>query len=206
MAIVIQHPLIQQKLAFLRDQSTRPREFRTLLSETTALMLFEITKDLKTREIEVETPLEKMTARVLAEEVVLIPILRAGLGMLDGALSMIPNARVGHIGLYRNEQTLEPVSYYMKFPDALSSSLTIVLDPMLATGGSSSAALSMIKKYKPRSLRYLCLVAAPEGIARLARDHADVEVYAAGIDRQLNENGYIVPGLGDAGDRLYGTH
>ncbi len=205
MVTVIDHPLIRQKLTYLRDKQTRPHEFRTLLSETTALMMYEITRDLPTVKVEIETPLEKTWSHVLADQVVLLPILRAGLGMLDGALSMIPNARVGHVGLYRNEKTLEPVQYYVKFPTELTNGLGFVLDPMLATGGSSSTALALIKQRKPKALRYLCLVSAPEGIRKVEADHPDVPIYTASIDRELNDIGYILPGLGDAGDRLYGT-
>jgi len=205
MVTVIDHPLIQQKLTYLRDKQTRPHEFRALLSETTALMMYEVTRDIQTVKIEVETPMEKTWSQVLADQVVLIPILRAGLGMLDGALSMIPNARVGHVGLYRNEETLEPVQYYLKFPPEINNGLTIVLDPMLATGGSSSSALDLIKHRRPKLLRYLCLVSAPEGIQKVEADHPDVPIYTACIDRELNQIGYILPGLGDAGDRLYGT-
>ncbi len=205
MVTVIDHPLIRQKLTYLRDKHTRPHEFRALLSETTALMMYEITRDAQTVKVEIETPMEKTWSPVLAEQVVLIPILRAGLGMLDGALSMVPNAKVGHVGLYRNEETLEPVEYYLKLPSKLDSGLTIVLDPMLATGGSSSAAITLVKRRKVKTLKYLCLVAAPEGIQKVETDHPDVPIYAACIDRELNEIGYILPGLGDAGDRLYGT-
>lgn len=189
----------------MRDKNTGSREFRKLLSEITALMVYEITKDLDTRLIDVETPLEKMNSPVLADAVVLVPVLRAGLGMLDGALDLIPNARVGHIGLFRDENTLQPVEYYAKFPANLSEAMVIVLDPMLATGGSSSAAIAMIKKRGASKIRCLSLVSAPEGILRMATDHPDVMIYTASIDRALNDKGYIVPGLGDAGDRLYGT-
>lgn len=202
---VIQHPLVQQKLTYLRDRTTKHREFRKLLSEVTALMLFEITEDLSTKEIEIETPIEKTHSRVLADQVVLVPVLRAGLGMLDGALDLIPNARVGHIGLYRNEETLEPVEYYAKFPHSMPDSIVILLDPMLATGGSSTAAASLLKKRGVKTLKCLSLVSAPEGVQRMLTDHPDVLIFTAGLDRQLNEQGYIVPGLGDAGDRLYGT-
>jgi uracil phosphoribosyltransferase len=201
----ITHPLVQQKLTYLRDKNTSHREFRKLLSEVTALMLFEITEDLETIEVQVETPIERTTSKVLASQVVLVPILRAGLGMLDGALDLIPNARVGHIGLYRNETTLEPVEYYAKFPPVLEKAWVIILDPMLATGGSSTAAIDLLKRHKARSIKWLSLVAAPEGIARMTAQHPEVPIYTACIDRQLNERGYIVPGLGDAGDRLYGT-
>jgi uracil phosphoribosyltransferase len=201
---VITHPLVQQKLTYLRDKNTSSREFRKLLSEITALMLFEITDDLRTKEIEVETPLEKTTSKVLMDKVVLVPVLRAGLGMLDGALDLIPNARVGHIGLYRDEKTLQPVEYYAKFPP-MNDATVIMLDPMLATGGSSSSAVALLKKRGARQLKCLSLVSAPEGLRKMQEDHPDVPVYTAGIDRELNAQGYIMPGLGDAGDRLYGT-
>ncbi len=202
---IISHPLVQQKLTYLRDKNTSTREFRKLLSEITALMLFEITEDLVTRDIVVETPLEKTSSKVLKDHVVLVPVLRAGLGMLDGALDLIPNAKVGHIGLYRDEKTLQPVEYYAKFPPVMPEAIVIMLDPMLATGGSSSAAISLLKKKNAKKLKCLSLVSAPEGIRRMQTDHPDVMIYTAGVDRQLNEHGYIVPGLGDAGDRLYGT-
>lgn len=202
---VIPHPLVQQKLTYLRDKSTKHREFRKLLSEITALMLFEITSDLKTKTIEIETPIEKTASQILADQVVLVPVLRAGLGMLDGALDLIPNARVGHIGLYRNEDTLEPVEYYAKFPDSLPNSMVILLDPMLATGGSSSAAVTLLKGRGVKELKCLSLVSAPEGVRKMLMDHPDVVIFTAGLDRGLNDHGYIVPGLGDAGDRLYGT-
>lgn len=202
---IIRHPLVQQKLTYLRDRQTSNREFRKLLSEITALMLFEITSDLKTKTVSVDTPLEKTEAQVLADQVVLVPVLRAGLGMLDGALDLIPTAKVGHIGLYRDEKTLEPVEYYAKFPPTIKDAIAIMLDPMLATGGSSSAALTLLKKKGARRLKCLSLVSAPEGVQRMGKDHPDVMIYTAGLDRQLNDHGYIVPGLGDAGDRLYGT-
>lgn len=202
---VITHPLVQQKLTYLRDKNTSTREFRKLLSEITALMLFEITEDLLTKDVEVETPLEKTTSKVLKDYVVLVPVLRAGLGMLDGALDLIPNAKVGHIGLYRDEKTLQPVEYYAKFPPVMPEAIVIMLDPMLATGGSSSAAITLLKKRNAKKLKCLSLVSAPEGIKKMQEDHPDVMIYTAGVDRKLNEHGYIVPGLGDAGDRLYGT-
>jgi len=202
---VIEHPLVQQKLTYLRDKNTSSREFRKLLSEITELMLFEITADLPTTTMEIETPLEKTSSRILAIQVVLVPVLRAGLGMLDGALELIPNAKVGHLGLYRDEKTLQPVEYYAKFPSTLSEAMVILLDPMLATGGSSSAALSILKKKGAKEIKCLSLVSAPEGVKKMSNDHPDVLIYTASVDRQLNERGYIVPGLGDAGDRLFGT-
>ena len=202
---VIQHPLVQQKLTYLRDKNTSSREFRQLLSEITELMLFEITADLPTTTMEIETPLEKTSSTILATQVVLVPVLRAGLGMLEGALELIPNAKVGHLGLYRDEKTLEPVEYYAKFPSTLKEAIVILLDPMLATGGSSSAALSILKKKGARQIKCLSLVSAPEGLKKMYEDHPDVLIYTASVDRQLNDRGYIVPGLGDAGDRLFGT-
>ena len=201
----IRHPLVQQKLTYLRDKRTVSREFRKLLSEITALMVYEITKDLTTSPVSIETPLENMESPVLSDSVVLIPVLRAGLGMLDGALDLLPTARVGHIGLFRDESTLQPVEYYAKFPSDLSDAVIIVLDPMLATGGSSSAAIGLIKRKGGSRIRCLSLVSAPAGLERMFVDHPDVMIYTASVDRALNDKGYIVPGLGDAGDRLYGT-
>ena len=202
---LISHPLVQDKLAQLRDAGTNPREFRLLMNEVTALMTYEITSDLAVKAIEVVTPLEKTSGVGVDTQVVLVPVLRAGLGMLDGALNLIPSARVGYIGLYRNEQTLEPVEYYSKFPADLEKSVVILLDPMLATGGSTSAAVRMLKANGAQQIKVLCLVSSPEGVSRMDKDHSDIPVYTASLDRQLNQKGYILPGLGDAGDRLYGT-
>lgn len=202
---VVNHPLIQQKLTYCRKKSTKNREFRLLLNEIAALMVYELTSDYPTCSVEVETPLKKMNGVELATDITLVPILRAGLGMTDGVIRLIPQAAVGHIGLYRNEETLEPVTYYNKLPPHVADSDVIVIDPMLATGGSVTAAVSVIKQTGARRIKMLCLVAAPEGMKRMLQDHPDVMVYTAAVDECLNDRGYIVPGLGDAGDRLFGT-
>ena len=204
--MVVAHPLIQHKLAILRDQSTPTKVFKELVDEIAMLMAFEATRDLRTEPIEIQTPLERTTAQRLAgPEPVLVPILRAGLGMVDGIRALIPSARVGHIGLYRDHDTLEPVEYYFKVPPDLGERDVLVLDPMLATGGSAADAITQLKKAGARRVRFLCLVAAPAGVERLQQSHPDVPIYAAALDRQLNDIGYILPGLGDAGDRLFGT-
>lgn len=203
---VVDHPLIRHKLSLLRRRSTAMRDFKRLAGEIATLMVFDATRDLATEPVEIETPLETMTAhRIRGKKLVLVPVLRAGLGMVDGIHSVIPGARVGHVGLYRNEETLEPVEYYCKIPPAAEERDFFLLDPMLATGGSASAAIDLLKSRGARSIKLMCLVAAPEGVQRLQKDHPDVKVFAAALDRQLNESGYIVPGLGDAGDRLFGT-
>lgn len=202
---VITHPLIQQKLTLARDIRTERHGFRGLLSEIAALMAFELTRDYPVRPVEVETPLSRAPGAVLQAEITLVPILRAGLGMADGILSLIPQARLGHLGIYRDETSLRPVVYYNKLPRTVGQTEVIVIDPMLATGGSCTAAIAALKRAGARHIKLLCLVAAPEGIQRLVHDHPDVTVYTAAVDHQLNENGYIVPGLGDAGDRLFGT-
>jgi uracil phosphoribosyltransferase len=202
----VTHPLIQHKLSYLRDSATPTVHFRKLVNELTLLLTYEATKDFPTEPVEIDTPLERMTAqRISGKKVAVCPVLRAGVGMLEGTLSLISSARVGFIGLYRDEETLEPVEYYVKLPDDLSERDAIVLDPMLATGNSSSAAVSAVKTAGARSVTLVCLVAAPEGIERVHAEHPDVHIVCASIDRGLNERGYIVPGLGDAGDRLYGT-
>jgi uracil phosphoribosyltransferase len=202
----VTHPLVQHKLGLLRDTSTDTHRFRQLVNELTLLLTYEATKDLATEGTAIETPLEPMTAqRISGKKVAVCPILRAGMGMLDGVLSLIPVARVGFIGLYRNEETLQPVEYYVKLPDDLAERDVILLDPMLATGNSTAAAVKIVKDAGASSVRLIALIAAPVGIARIHRDYPDVHVVVAGIDRELNEKGYIVPGLGDAGDRLYGT-
>jgi uracil phosphoribosyltransferase len=202
----VTHPLVQHKLGLLRDVATDTQMFRQLVNELTLLLTYEATKDLATEEVEIATPLEGMNAqRISGKKVAVCPILRAGMGMLDGVLSLIPVARVGFIGLYRNEETLQPVEYYVKLPDDLPERDVILLDPMLATGNSTAAAVQLVKEAGATSVRLIALIAAPVGIARIHRDHPDVHVVVAGIDRELNEKGYIVPGLGDAGDRLYGT-
>ena len=204
--IIFDHPLIQHKLSIMRDKSTGTKEFRELLSEISMLMVFEVTRDLETKEIEVETPICKCKSRVLAgKKLGIVPILRAGLGMVDGVTKLIPAARVGHIGLYRDPQTLEPVEYYCKLPADSENRELLILDPMLATGGSASAAIRFIKERGCNHMRLVNLIAAPEGIKRIQQDHPDVDIYVAALDDRLNEHGYIVPGLGDAGDRLFGT-
>ncbi|MBL8986792.1 MAG: uracil phosphoribosyltransferase [Gemmatimonadetes bacterium] len=203
---VLDHPLIQHKLAILRDRETATKNFRQLVGEIAMLMTYEVTRDLATEPVTIETPLERMTAnRVAGKKLVLVPILRAGLGMVDGILQLVPSARVGHIGLYRDHETLEPVSYYFKVPEASDARDVYVLDPMLATGGSAVAAVAKLKAVGATRIRFLCLVAAPEGVRGFAAAHPDVPIYAAALDRQLNDRGYILPGLGDAGDRIFGT-
>jgi len=202
---VVTHPLVQHKLAYLRDRETPTVHFRKLANEVTLLLTYEATKDFPTEEAEVETPLERTTVqRIAGKKVAVCPVLRAGLGMLDGVLSLVSSARVGFIGLYRDEETLHPVEYYVKLPE-LDERDAIVLDPMLATGRSSAAAVAAVKAAGARSVTLVCLVAAPEGIEHFQGEHPDVRVVTAAVDRGLDERGYIVPGLGDAGDRLYGT-
>ena len=203
--ILIRHPVIQTKLTELRDYSTDHEKFRALLDEIASLMVYVVTRDWPTKTRPVQTPLERTTGQVLARQVILVPILRAGLGMAGGVLRLLPNARLGHLGLYRDEKTLEPVAYYQKLPKDLSSAEILLIDPMLATGGSATAAVTYLKRSGASSMRFVCLVASPEGIEAMHREHPDVPVYCAAIDRQLDENGYIRPGLGDAGDRLFGT-
>jgi len=203
---VLDHPLIQHKLSHLRDVDTPTKRFKELVDEIAMLMAFEATRGLETEAVTVETPLEEMEARrIRGKKLVLVPILRAGLGMVEGVLRLIPSARVGHVGLYRDEESLEPVEYYFKIPDNPENRDFLVLDPMLATGGSASAAISFLKDRGAESIRFLCVVAAPEGVERLVADHPDVSIFAAALDRELNDHGYILPGLGDAGDRLFGT-
>ena len=203
---LIQHPLVRHKLTLLRDKRTATRDFKALVNEIAMLMAYEATKDLPLETVEVETPLEATTGvQVAGKKLALVPILRAGLGMVDGIIQLIPSARVGHIGLYRDHVTLEPVHYYFKIPGAEQDRLFFVLDPMLATGGSAVHAVSALKKVGARQIRLLCLVAAPEGVRRMLEAHPEVPVYAAALDRELNAQGYILPGLGDAGDRLFGT-
>src|SRR5215218_4805838 len=203
--IVIDHPVVQTKLTELRDYTTEHRKFRTLLDEIAGLMVYEVTRDWPTTAKPVQTPLERTTGRVLARPVTLVPILRAGLGMADGVLKMLPDARLGHLGVRRDEQTLQPIAYYQKLPPDIASTEVLLIDPMLATGGSGSAAVSFLKNAGVTSMKFVCLVAAPEGIQALHAHHPEVPIYAASIDRQLNEKGYILPGLGDAGDRIFGT-
>ena len=203
---VLDHPLIQHKLSILRDRDTSKKTFRALVDEISMLMGYEVTKDLKLEDVSVDTPLENMTARrVSGKKLTLVPILRAGLGMVEGILRLMPSVRVGHIGLYREHDTLQPVDYYFKIPGDSEARDFIVLDPMLATGGSAVAAVASLKKNGATRVRMVCLVAAPEGVQTMLDAHPDVQIYTAALDRQLNEHGYIVPGLGDAGDRLFGT-
>lgn len=203
---VFDHPLIQHKLSIMRKTETGPKEFRELLEEISMLMVYEVTRDLPTEEVEIETPICKTSAKMLAgKKLGIVPILRAGLGMVDGIMNMIPACRIGHIGLYRDPETLEPVEYYCKLPHDAQERELLLLDPMLATGGSASDAITLIKKRGCNHIRLVNLIAAPEGIARVQKDHPDVDIYVAGLDSHLNDHGYIVPGLGDAGDRLFGT-
>jgi uracil phosphoribosyltransferase len=202
----VTHPLVQHKLSYLRDRETPTVHFRKLVNELTLLLTYEATKDFPTETVEIATPLERMEAeRISGKKVAVCPVLRAGLGMLEGVLSLISSARVGFIGLYRDEETLQPVEYYLKLPEDLAERDAIVLDPMLATGNSSAAAVAAVKEAGARSVTLVCLVAAPQGIERVHEEHPDVHVVCAAVDRGLNDRGFIVPGLGDAGDRLYGT-
>jgi len=203
---IIDHPLIQHKLTLIRNKSTGSKEFRELVEELSLLMGYEVTRDLPLEEVEIETPIGPTTAKVISgKKLAIVPILRAGLGMVDGMLKLIPAAKVGHIGLYRDPETLEPVEYYCKLPVDVEERELIVVDPMLATGGSASAAITFLKKRDVRNIKLVCLVAAPEGVERIQKDHPDVDIFIAALDKCLNEHGYIVPGLGDAGDRLFGT-
>jgi len=205
MLTVVEHPLIQHKLTLIRKKETGTKDFRENLDEIAGLMAYEITRDLPTREIEIETPLQNCTTRELARDIVLVPVLRAGLGMVDGITNLIPTAKVGHVGLYRDHDTLEPMNYYAKFPVNINEAVVMVLDPMLATGGSASSAIDTLKKEGARFIKLVCVVGTPEGVLRIETDHSDVDIYLASLDKGLNELGYIVPGLGDAGDRLFGT-
>ena len=204
--MIVDHPLIQHKISLLRNKATGTKEFRDLVNEIAMLLCYEATRDLPTEEVEIETPVSVARTKVLAgRKLALVPILRAGMGMLDGMLTLIPAAKVGFIGLYRDERTLQPVEYFCKLPSDIEERDVLVLDPMLATGGSASDAISQIKKHGARHIQFICLIAAPEGIEALHTAHPDVDIYIASKDERLNENGYIVPGLGDAGDRIYGT-
>ena len=204
--VVLDHPLIQHKLTVLRDRRTSKKKFKELVDEIAMLMAFEVTKELPLEEVEIDTPLERSRQwRLKGKKMTVVPILRAGLGMVDGVVRLMPSARVGHIGLYRDHDTLQPVDYYFKIPAGAEEREFVVVDPMLATGGSASAAVTFLKQRGARAVRFMCLVAAPEGVRRMLEDHPDVPVYTAALDRELDENGYIRPGLGDAGDRLFGT-
>ena len=203
---ILNHPLLQHKLTILRDENTGVKEFREIISEIATLECYEATRDLPLEDIEVKTPVDTGVFKTLCgKKLAIVPILRAGLGMVDGILTLIPSAKVGHIGLYRDPQTLEPVEYYCKMPTDIAERDVIVLDPMLATGGSASAAITFMKNYGCKSIKLMNVLAAPEGIARIQKDHPDVDIYVAGLDEKLNDHGYIVPGLGDAGDRIFGT-
>ncbi len=203
---VFDHPLIQHKLSILRDKKTSVKEFRELVSEIAMLMCYEATRDLPLEDVEVETPVAKATVkRIAGKKLAIVPILRAGLGMVDGMVSMMPNVKVGHIGLFRDPETLEPVKYYFKMPPDIEERDVIVVDPMLATGGSASAAIKFLKDDGVKHIKLMCIIGAPEGVERMQADHPDVDIFVAALDERLNEHGYIVPGLGDAGDRIFGT-
>ena len=202
---VLNHPLITHKLSIMRDEETNTKDFRQNLDEIAGLMAYEITRDLPTAQKNVKTPICECITEQISKEIVLIPILRAGLGMVNGILNLMPTAKVGHVGLYRNEETLEPHEYFGKYPSDLDKSVVMVLDPMLATGGSASAAIQMVKDKGAKTIKLVCLVGVMEGVNRVKEDHPDVDIYLAALDEKLNEVGYIIPGLGDAGDRIFGT-
>ena len=203
---IFDHPLIQHKTTILRKKETSNKEFRNLVEEITMLMCYEALRDLPLEDVEIETPIQKTTKKMIkGKKLAVVPILRAGLGMVNGLLGLVPSAKVGHIGMYRDEETLQPVEYYCKLPGDIENRLIVVVDPMLATGGSAIDAISQIKSYGGKHIKFLCLIAAPEGIEALTKAHPDVQVYCANVDEKLNEKGYIVPGLGDAGDRIFGT-
>ena len=205
MITVLNHPLITHKLTQMRKESTGTKDFRQNLDEIAGLMAYEISRDLPLQSIDIQTPVAKCSTFELEKEIVLVPILRAGLGMVDGIRDLIPTAKVGHIGLYRDEKTLEPHEYFAKFPSNMPDSVVMILDPMLATGGSASAAITLLKKRGAKIIKLVCLVGAPEGVRRIEKEHPDVDIFLAALDEKLNEVGYIVPGLGDAGDRIFGT-
>ena len=203
---VFDHPLIQHKISLLRDKNTCTKEFRELVSEISMLMAYEVTRDLPMKEVEIETPVAVAHTKVLAgKNIAIVPILRAGLGMVDGMVKLIPNVKVGHVGLYRDPVTVEPHTYYCKLPEDINERDVILLDPMLATGGSASAAIGYLKEKGIHNIKFMCLIAAPEGIERITTDHPDVHIYCAAKDERLNDHSYIIPGLGDAGDRIFGT-
>lgn len=203
---ITNHPLIQHKLTLLRDKNTGSKDFRTLVGEIAMLMCYEATRDLPLKEVEIETPVAYAKTKVISgKKLAFVPILRAGLGMVEGVLELVPSARIGHIGLYRDPDSLEPVEYYCKLPSDIEEREVIVVDPMLATGGSAIDAIAQIKKRNPKNIKFMCIIAAPEGMDALCKAHPDVDVYCAALDEKLNEHGYIIPGLGDAGDRIFGT-
>jgi uracil phosphoribosyltransferase len=203
---LIDHPLVQHKLTLMRRKDASTNTFRTLLNELSSLMAYEVTRDMPLQDVEVATPLETMTGKTIdGKKLVFVSILRAGNGILEGMLSVVPGARVGHVGLYRDPETLQPVEYYFKMPQEMEARDIVIVDPMLATGNSAIAAVDRLKKLNPKSIKFVCLLTCPEGIAALQKSHPDVAIYTAAIDRQLNEHGYILPGLGDAGDRIFGT-
>ena len=203
---ILDHPLLQHKLSILRDENTGVKDFREVVSEIATLMCYEATRDLPLEEVEIKTPITTAKFKTIAgKKLAIVPVLRAGLGMVDGILTLIPSAKVGHIGLYRDPDTLEPVEYYCKMPNDIAEREVIILDPMLATGGAASAAIQFIKNYEVKNIKLMNIIAAPEGIQRVHHDHPDVDIYCAALDEKLNDHGYIVPGLGDAGDRIFGT-
>ena len=203
---IMTHPLIQHKISMLRDQNTGTNEFRKLVEEIGTLMCYEALRDLPTEDVEITTPIETcMTPMISGKKLAVIPVLRAGLGMVNGVLTLVPSAKVGHIGLYRDPKTHEPQEYYCKLPESIGDRLALVVDPMLATGGSGSAAVDYVKQHGGKNIKFMCIIAAPEGLKRLHEDHPDIEIYVGHLDRGLNENAYIMPGLGDAGDRIFGT-
>ena len=200
------HPLIMHKISLIRDKNCGTREFRTVIGEIATLMGYEILRDLETELVEIETPMEKaMVPMIKGKKLAVVPILRAGLGMVDGILSLVPTAKVGHVGMYRDEETLQPKEYYCKLPEDIDQRLVLIVDPMLATGGSADAAIEFVKKQGAKQIKFASIIAAPEGIKMLTEKHPDIQIYCGSIDRQLNDNGYILPGLGDAGDRIFGT-
>jgi uracil phosphoribosyltransferase len=204
--LVVDHPLIQHKLTLVRNKNTGSKEFRELIGEIAMLMGYEATRDLPLKEVEIETPVAIARTQIISgRKLAFVPILRAGIGMIDGLIGLVPAAKVGHIGIYRNPKTLEPVEYYSKLPPDINERDVIVLDPMLATGGSAIDAISIVKQCNPRCIKFMCILAAPEGIQALSKSHPDVQIYCAAMDKKLNDHGYIVPGLGDAGDRIFGT-
>ena len=204
--VVFEHPLIQHKISLLRDKNTGTNEFRQLVDEIAMLEGFEALSDLPVEDVEIETPIEKcMTPMIAGRKLAVVPILRAGLGMVSGILALVPSAKVGHIGMYRDEETLQPKEYYCKLPEDIDQRLVLIVDPMLATGGSADAAIEFVKKQGAKQIKFASIIAAPEGIKMLTEKHPDIQIYCGSIDRQLNENGYILPGLGDAGDRIFGT-